>query len=212
MRNNSKVSARYFPNRLERVIAREMILWKLFGRIHGSLSAPLTSDKRLSSNLIHCRLSRNVASGRSYLVVFATLVWQTAMIEFLRLLKGRLHGSIVNQGLEADHRCVLPIGYKKGKAYTGLRVNMDPRSLCWWSTSTVTRRLDHLKSWSLPLPLIAAAFFFWNSGSTMQMSQLGLLQSLLYTTLSQDLKLIPRVFPERWEVYRLSGDDPCPFN
>ena len=72
--------------------------------------------------------------------------------------------------------------------------------------------LDHLRSWSSPLPLMTAAFFFWNSGSKMQMSQLGLLQSLLYDTLRQDQTLIPRVFPDRWEVYRLFGDDPCPFS
>ena len=68
-----------------------------------------------------------------------------------------------------------------------------------------------LQSWSLSVPLVTSAFFFWNSGSKIQMSQPGLLQTLLYQALSKHIDLIPRVCPERWDVCRLFGYDPFPW-
>lgn len=44
--------------------------------------------------------------------------------------------------------------------------------------------------------LVFASFFFWNLGSTMQKSQIGLLRSLLHDVLEQHPELIPTVFPE----------------
>ncbi len=43
--------------------------------------------------------------------------------------------------------------------------------------------LGHLKKWSSQYVLATAAFYFWNSGSRMQMSPMGLLQSLLWDIL-----------------------------
>lgn len=73
------------------------------------------------------------------------------------------------------------------------------------------RTSEHLRSWASPLPLVTAAFFFWNSGSEMQMSQSGLLRTLLCRALQQCRSLIPRVFPERWEAYSCIGDDTNPW-
>jgi hypothetical protein len=59
--------------------------------------------------------------------------------------------------------------------------------------------------------LVMAGFYFWNSGSQIQMSQEGLFRSLLHQALRQCEDLIPRVFPGRWETYTLFGerdDDP----
>jgi len=42
----------------------------------------------------------------------------------------------------------------------------------------------------------------------MQMSQDGLLQSILYQILEKYPDLIPRLFPERWEAYNLFSHDP----
>jgi hypothetical protein len=71
--------------------------------------------------------------------------------------------------------------------------------------STLMRYLyDHhctqslLTSWSDPVPLSLAAFFFWNSGTTDQKSQMGLLRALLYEVLSSHRSLIPVVLPDLW--------------
>ncbi|KUJ12838.1 uncharacterized protein LY89DRAFT_699451 [Mollisia scopiformis] len=48
--------------------------------------------------------------------------------------------------------------------------------------------LHNLMRWSGSKPLVTAGFFFWNSGTVMQMSKMGLLQALLH-----DLFIIRRV-------------------
>lgn len=46
--------------------------------------------------------------------------------------------------------------------------------------------------------LVMASYFFWISGTMMQKSQEGLLQSLLYQILQQCPHLIPTICPSRW--------------
>jgi hypothetical protein len=53
--------------------------------------------------------------------------------------------------------------------------------------------------------LCTASFFFWNLGSAMQKSQVGLLRSLLYTILQDRPYLISIVMPELWSMI---GTDP----
>ena len=69
------------------------------------------------------------------------------------------------------------------------------------------RTLEHLKTWAGGVALVTAAFFFWNSGTSMQMSQAGLLRSLLFQTLERLPTLTPYVVPGRWEAYKLFGQD-----
>ena len=69
------------------------------------------------------------------------------------------------------------------------------------------RTMDHLKTWAAGVPLVTAAFFFWNSGTRMQMSEVGFLQSILSQVLTERPALIPRILPERWETYDLFGRD-----
>lgn len=69
------------------------------------------------------------------------------------------------------------------------------------------RTLACIKQWSLDRPLIQAGFFFWNSGTVMQMSFIGLLQSLLYQCVSTHPEVIPHIFPTRWQNYLLYGRD-----
>ena len=69
------------------------------------------------------------------------------------------------------------------------------------------RTMDHLKTWAAGVPLVTAAFFFWNSGTRMQMSEVGFLQSMLSQVLTERPALIPRILPERWETYDLFGHD-----
>lgn len=67
------------------------------------------------------------------------------------------------------------------------------------------RTQDCLIKWAAPKKLVTAAFFFWKSGTQMQMSQRGLLQSLLFEVLSQCKDLVARVFPAHWEAFILFG-------
>jgi len=92
-----------------------------------------------------------------------------------------------------------------GKAGSGKSTLMkyiynDPRT---------TRFLQH---WCGDAPLVVAAFYFWNSGVDMQMSEMGLLQAILYQLLVSHKELIHRLFPERWEAYSLFSDDPHPWS
>ena len=61
-------------------------------------------------------------------------------------------------------------------------------------------------------PLVLGRFSFWNSGSQDQMSQEGLLQSLLQDVLAQMPRIIPYVFPKRWARCNLFGSDPRPWS
>jgi hypothetical protein len=70
---------------------------------------------------------------------------------------------------------------------------------------------ENLQPWAGELPLITASYYFWNAGTSMQKSQMGLLQSLLYESLSQCQTLIPQIFPYRWQSYDTFGDDLRPW-
>jgi hypothetical protein len=66
------------------------------------------------------------------------------------------------------------------------------------------RTLRYLSQWAGSNPLIRAGFFFWNSGTIHQMSQKGLLQSLLLQIL-QGYPEYKQLFPSRWKQYNLHG-------
>jgi hypothetical protein len=55
-----------------------------------------------------------------------------------------------------------------------------------------------LEPWADGRPLVQADFFFWCAGTVMQMSRMGLLQSLLHTALKDDKKTLLRLFKPRW--------------
>ena len=57
---------------------------------------------------------------------------------------------------------------------------------------------DKLWSCSDPQETLVASHFCWIAGSTMQKSQQGLLQSLLWQVLMADLALVPTACPFRW--------------
>ncbi|KAE9364418.1 hypothetical protein N431DRAFT_421379 [Stipitochalara longipes BDJ] len=58
-----------------------------------------------------------------------------------------------------------------------------------------------LSVWARDHQLCIATFFFWNSGTREQKSQLGFLRSLLYQVLNQCPELVPLVLPKLWGVY-----------
>jgi hypothetical protein len=74
------------------------------------------------------------------------------------------------------------------------------------------RTLKHIQSWAGKLPIVTAGFFFWNSGTTMQMSRMGLIQTLIYEAVGNRSELIPRLFPNRWRSYELFGGDLHPWS
>ena len=59
---------------------------------------------------------------------------------------------------------------------------------------------DLLQHWAGDSELICAKYFFWNAGASMQKSQQGLLQSLLYEIYAQCPEIVPDVCP-RWRRY-----------
>ncbi|KAF2869034.1 hypothetical protein BDV95DRAFT_609281 [Massariosphaeria phaeospora] len=69
------------------------------------------------------------------------------------------------------------------------------------------RTVRHLQRWTNGTELIRAGWFFWNSGTAMQMSRNGLMQALLYQCLEQHSELLPQVFPRRWKNHELFGTD-----
>ena len=62
-------------------------------------------------------------------------------------------------------------------------------------SSEASRCQKHLRKWSGDSKLVMATFFFWNSGVQLQMTQKGLLLSLLHQILRQARELIPRSRP-----------------
>jgi hypothetical protein len=57
----------------------------------------------------------------------------------------------------------------------------------------------HLDRWAHG-DVTMAASFFWNAGSELEKSQLGLLRALLYQILYQHPESIQVVFPNRWKA------------
>ncbi|KIW32474.1 uncharacterized protein PV07_04019 [Cladophialophora immunda] len=71
----------------------------------------------------------------------------------------------------------------------------------------VPRCRQFLETWSSDKHLVIASFYFWNSGIQTQMTQRGLLMSLLHQILNQCPQLAPSACPDRWESLSLFGED-----
>ena len=102
-------------------------------------------------------------------------------------LPGNREGSGFSEWLKSGHG----IYWINGKAGSGKSTLMR-----YLYDHDLTRK--HLASWSNSRPLDLAAFFFWNSGTSEQKSQIGLLRSLLHEILSKHRELIPCVLPGLW--------------
>ncbi|KAF2114584.1 hypothetical protein BDV96DRAFT_101489 [Lophiotrema nucula] len=66
-----------------------------------------------------------------------------------------------------------------------------------------TSQLAH--SWSHNKKLLMASFYFWNSGSALQMSKDGLFRTLLYQCVQEDRGLTVSTFSERFEQFKAFG-------
>lgn len=62
-----------------------------------------------------------------------------------------------------------------------------------------SRTSSLLEEWARNKDLVILKFFFWNLGTAMQKSSVGMLRTLLYIVLSRYPELIQRVFPELYE-------------
>ncbi|KAF2681607.1 hypothetical protein K458DRAFT_391569 [Lentithecium fluviatile CBS 122367] len=63
------------------------------------------------------------------------------------------------------------------------------------------RTKKYLRHWAKGKQLIFCAFYFWNSGTQMQVSEEGLARTLLHSALSQAPNLWSRLFPHHMEEY-----------
>ncbi|KAI9690753.1 MAG: hypothetical protein M1820_009850 [Bogoriella megaspora] len=72
---------------------------------------------------------------------------------------------------------------------------------------TGARYLDIARRWMPDKKMIFCSFYFWNAGAGLQISQEGLMRTLLHQCLSQEGSLIPQVAPQRWDTQRLFGQD-----
>lgn len=73
------------------------------------------------------------------------------------------------------------------------------------------RTRGYLTRWAANVRLCAGTFFFWNSGSREQKSQIGLLRALLFQLFTQRPNLIPIVLPELWaKTYSKAVNESCP--
>lgn len=68
------------------------------------------------------------------------------------------------------------------------------------------RTIHHLKKWAGKHDLITCAFYFWNSGTPMQMSIEGMRRTLLHSALLQTPDLWTQVFPSKMEEYIVLGN------
>ncbi|KAF2446746.1 hypothetical protein P171DRAFT_383558, partial [Karstenula rhodostoma CBS 690.94] len=68
-----------------------------------------------------------------------------------------------------------------------------------------------LRYWAGPMSLVTTRFYFWNSGSHMQMSQEGFLRTILHDALEQRPDMIPTVLPDRWTRIETFGTDAHPW-
>lgn len=97
----------------------------------------------------------------------------------------------------------------------------DPSRKMYWITgkpgsgkSTLMKFISHnpqtsslLETWGAGQHVVQAAFYFWNSGSHMQMSVDGLLQTLLHECLRQLPEFVQQTLPRRWKAATLSDKD-----
>ncbi|KAF2118290.1 hypothetical protein BDV96DRAFT_643543 [Lophiotrema nucula] len=73
---------------------------------------------------------------------------------------------------------------------------------------TEERTRSYHDEWCPDMQSIIAGFYFWNSGTDLQMSQEGLLKTLLFQILGSHRSLIPLAFADSWRNYELWGGDP----
>lgn len=67
-----------------------------------------------------------------------------------------------------------------------------------------------LSQWASGNQLLVLHFFFWNLGTLLQKSPVGMLRALLYKVLSKHPELIPAIFPSLYQNWKVSYADEEP--
>ncbi|KAI9680269.1 MAG: hypothetical protein M1822_007268 [Bathelium mastoideum] len=146
---------------------------------------------------------------------------QKKLVERLRFEEIQDRHDQVAQAHKETFRWIFEDPAKTGKPWSDFTAWLENGESLYWITgkpasgkSTLmkfvyhdSRTLELLQPWAADSELVTAAFFFWNSGSRMQKSQIGLLRSLLYQILHKNNSLVSSAFPDRWEIFKLFGDD-----
>lgn len=91
-----------------------------------------------------------------------------------------------------------PLYWITGKAGSGKSTLM--KYICRENCTLHPTCRESLQKWADDSKLVTANFYFWNSGSRLQMSQSGLFRSLLCQLLDQARDAIPSISPIRWEA------------
>lgn len=114
------------------------------------------------------------------------------------------------QWLESDAQ----LYWIMGKAGSGKSTLMkyicqptEPTSISSPSANLQPRCIRDLEEWAAGSKLRIGNFFFWNSGASLQMTQAGLVRSLLDQILVWAPELVSRISPKRWEVLCLFNED-----
>ncbi|TAQ86208.1 hypothetical protein B7494_g5468 [Chlorociboria aeruginascens] len=69
------------------------------------------------------------------------------------------------------------------------------------------RTRNGLSVWAGNLPLVTAHFYFWNSGTQVQMSLHGFYRTVVHAILSSQPRMVQEALPDRWSNSRLFGED-----
>lgn len=69
------------------------------------------------------------------------------------------------------------------------------------------RTISSLNNWAGSQPLLIATFYFWNAGTSLQKTQVGLFRTLLWQCLAKMPAMAPEVCPRRWAYYKIFGKD-----
>ncbi|PSN65185.1 hypothetical protein BS50DRAFT_496482, partial [Corynespora cassiicola Philippines] len=64
-----------------------------------------------------------------------------------------------------------------------------------------------LQNWAGKKELFMSSYFFWKAGTNLQKSISGLLRTILYDILRACPRLIPEIFPDRWQKTQIQGVD-----
>lgn len=69
------------------------------------------------------------------------------------------------------------------------------------------RTEEALRRWAGDEQLLVVNFFFWNMGTLLQKSNVGMLRSLIYSVLEKYPELTPAIFPDLYRNWKDSGRD-----
>jgi hypothetical protein len=70
-----------------------------------------------------------------------------------------------------------------------------------------SKTMNALRQWARKGELLVVNFFFWNLGTTLQKTHVGMLRSLLHDILEKYPELIPAVFPSIYQNWKASEAD-----